>query len=1039
MMIQRWQTVQVFLSSTFRDMHAERDHLVKVVFPALRERLERYRIELIDIDLRWGVTAEDADNDRVLEICLDQIEACRPFFIGILGERYGWVPTILPEAAKLNYGWIPKMTGRSVTELEILHGVLNQPEMADHAFFYFRDSSFHSQLDEINRSIFLESPSDQEIADLGYERAQEAAIARKHKLEELKDRIRTSIFPVFDPYPVQWEPHRPSPELGTSGRVVDLKEFGEAVERDLLNAIAVEHPQVLAPVPKPAPIGSPEWFEEEADSHLRLVEQKLRVHVGRDLVHRQLLTYIGSKDQRALLLTGGPGSGKSAVLARLCHHIEESVEATTVIPHFVGASPASTDLRLSLKRLAGTLNSVCGFDLELPEEVPELLRTLRAGLSQVPVESKIVIVVDGLDQLEEHDPEQALMWLPESLPQQVRIVIGRASAQHSGLLAGCRRLALTRLSLDERIEIVTTIPSLSAKSLDNEQVMLLLDNPATANPLFLIVALEELRGFGSFEGLNSRICELPRSPDEKGIVELFTQFLQRLETDLPSDMVRETMSALSATRSGMSEAELMEFLDTVDVEERGELLVLLRQLRGHLMRRGPLLCFAHRSLFEAVKCCYFDDPAKGTSVHLRLAEYFSHAPFERRIAEQPWQLASAGAWPGLYSLLSDLDFLADLTTADAMAVNRLWSLLESRSELRMIDAYTDLVSSPDEYSVAELDCVCRLLDDAGYLDQALDLWHHLIGRLKDEGDRTQLAWAVRGFSMALYRRGVYEGAATNHAWEERICNELGDSLGAMRALQGQGRSLQALGDIEGAMACFGRYREAAEENGAQEDVAFAVGNQGLLLVAHGEYDEALRLLKTEETLFRELGRLDGVQRALGNQAVVFLEQQEPEKAEPLLKEKARICREIGDREELAAALGNLGIVAMLRQDLETASIHSKEQEELARALGNKAQLADAIGKQALILKTRGQSQAAFELLREQEGLERALDRPASLAKALLNQALILAVDLQDYAQALARADEVLPLLEQAEPRLLEHARRVRAEINQLYEQNLHQE
>jgi len=30
------KTVRVFISSTFRDMHAERDHLVAVVFPELR-------------------------------------------------------------------------------------------------------------------------------------------------------------------------------------------------------------------------------------------------------------------------------------------------------------------------------------------------------------------------------------------------------------------------------------------------------------------------------------------------------------------------------------------------------------------------------------------------------------------------------------------------------------------------------------------------------------------------------------------------------------------------------------------------------------------------------------------------------------------------------------------------------------------------------------------------------------------------------------------------------------------------------------------
>ena len=32
----KWQTVRVFISSTFSDMHAERGHLVKRVFPRLR-------------------------------------------------------------------------------------------------------------------------------------------------------------------------------------------------------------------------------------------------------------------------------------------------------------------------------------------------------------------------------------------------------------------------------------------------------------------------------------------------------------------------------------------------------------------------------------------------------------------------------------------------------------------------------------------------------------------------------------------------------------------------------------------------------------------------------------------------------------------------------------------------------------------------------------------------------------------------------------------------------------------------------------------
>ena len=113
-----WKTVRVFISSTFRDMHAERDYLVRVVFPALRERLEKYRIHLVDVDLRWGITEEEAQHDRVLDLCLELIDECRPYFVGILGERYGWVPKSFSEEVASKYGWVQYQTGKSVTELE---------------------------------------------------------------------------------------------------------------------------------------------------------------------------------------------------------------------------------------------------------------------------------------------------------------------------------------------------------------------------------------------------------------------------------------------------------------------------------------------------------------------------------------------------------------------------------------------------------------------------------------------------------------------------------------------------------------------------------------------------------------------------------------------------------------------------------------------------------------------------------------------------------------------------------------------------------
>lgn len=68
-------------------MHAERDFLVRFVFPELRERCAKRNLHLIDVDLHWGVTEEEDKQGKVIEICFDEIERCRPFFIGLLGER----------------------------------------------------------------------------------------------------------------------------------------------------------------------------------------------------------------------------------------------------------------------------------------------------------------------------------------------------------------------------------------------------------------------------------------------------------------------------------------------------------------------------------------------------------------------------------------------------------------------------------------------------------------------------------------------------------------------------------------------------------------------------------------------------------------------------------------------------------------------------------------------------------------------------------------------------------------------------------------
>jgi len=65
--------IRVFISSTFRDMMAERDELMTQTWPALRKVCRERQVELVEVDLRWGIAEEQSTRKETLKLCLDEI------------------------------------------------------------------------------------------------------------------------------------------------------------------------------------------------------------------------------------------------------------------------------------------------------------------------------------------------------------------------------------------------------------------------------------------------------------------------------------------------------------------------------------------------------------------------------------------------------------------------------------------------------------------------------------------------------------------------------------------------------------------------------------------------------------------------------------------------------------------------------------------------------------------------------------------------------------------------------------------------------
>ena len=160
---------RVFVSSTFRDMQVERDVLRKVA-STLDAEASGFGESVSFCDLRWGVDTLDLDGDsgaaKVLDVCLDMIDSCRPYMIVLLGDRYGWIPdrSVVRSALRGRGGFGRRAT--SVTELEIEYGVLRHPEQLPQTLFYFREG---------NLAVF--------------ENDQEESAEQRRRLQSLKARI----------------------------------------------------------------------------------------------------------------------------------------------------------------------------------------------------------------------------------------------------------------------------------------------------------------------------------------------------------------------------------------------------------------------------------------------------------------------------------------------------------------------------------------------------------------------------------------------------------------------------------------------------------------------------------------------------------------------------------------------------------------------------------------------------------------------------------------------------------------------------------
>ncbi|MDR1919814.1 MAG: DUF4062 domain-containing protein, partial [Tannerellaceae bacterium] len=633
------RAIRLFVSSTFQDMHEERDALCRFVFPYLEDFCAKRNIGFMGVDLRWGVTEEEARQGKTIGLCLAEIDNCRPYFLGILGHRYGWIP---PRELTTAHAALFR-AGVSITAAEMLYGVLNTPsDQQTNAFFCLR-------------SLSLSQKIAGDVEENGKDR---------RRLEDLKKKIRESGHPVLDDY-------------------TSIESFRAYIIEQLCRSIEADFPAHEA------------WdeYKSEAIAHTYYARMQHDVFSGRNREIGYIDHYVKTNSHIPLFITGASGTGKTALLAKWAIHHEELAPHDFVFMHFYGASIYSGQWESLVKRLIYELCQRCQIEFSLPDTSGELVASLSAYLHMASRKGvRMMLVLDGVDLINAEET-YGLAWLPKELPTGVQLILSvkTESGRKSLLERGYKEYRIALLTTAEQESMISAHLKPYAKKLDAGHITRILQNKAASNPLYLKILLHELCIGATHDNMD---WLLSYYLEAQNVAELFIKVIQAYEKAYNINgiaITRQVLSFICEAKHGLTENEILAVLQI----PQASFSPLYLALKPYLLNKNGILNFAYSGLRDAVKAYYPLSIPEQKAIRMRLAENFRKNPATfHALEELPWLLSKTASWNKLYEVLCDTDTFLALWKHKPSEVKMYWHKLETKTKKTRTHAYGKLLDRP---------------------------------------------------------------------------------------------------------------------------------------------------------------------------------------------------------------------------------------------------------------------------------------------------------------------------------------------------------
>ena len=603
--------IRVFISSTFQKMEGEREYLMKRTFHKLRELAAKRNVLLTEVDLRWGITLEESQSGKVVDICLREIENSIPFFIGIIGNRYGWIPkpTDLTAETTRRFPSVNNYLERelSVTEMEMQFGVLERPEDM-HAYFFIRE---------------------EEKED---ERPDNPAM-----LEKLKNAVKESRYP--------------------SSYYSSLEDLAAQVEAAFISLLDDLFP------------------EEPLSEHQkqRIIQQSFinrlgATYVRNDGLFRQITGFVENSTESCYVVTGDSGMGKSALLANWASENMDS-KSLAVIPYFCsngGNQTYSHILQYLTEEICETYGIIRATGSTSDTE------GLKEAFDQFAIrKEELVIVIDAINQIADIDNAKQLNWLPAP-PHNVKYIFSTLKDDATMEVFQRRKypiLHLQALSPEQKHQLVVDHLGQFGKNLDDGLVSRILAGPRCDNTLVLKTILDELIYSGTFETLKDQIEYYLNC---SSIPQFYGKVLARYEKDFGAEFIKKVLCLIAVSRTGVSEEELIRLTGVRQLEWSEFFCSFSTHLSDQSGRYVFTHSYITASVWQRYLDGHLDNERDCRRL---LAGIVRETPNTNAMMEVPYQLEKLEDWDQLHDFITSIPYLRFGMDFNEFEVSAYWRRL----------------------------------------------------------------------------------------------------------------------------------------------------------------------------------------------------------------------------------------------------------------------------------------------------------------------------------------------------------------------------